>query len=153
MYAVVCGSETQQERFDTDAPRIYLGPVRLHSFDPVVPFTKVEGTDCPRGTTVTVTITVDGRATVVSAAIDQYGDWSVDLPVPAGSAPMTVVAACGEVGYPALTVTTTATRPPATHPTTPVMPTGPVESIVTTPSSVPTAPPATARPGSAPFTG
>lgn len=150
VYSVVCGSEVQQERFDTDAPRIYLGPVPLHSFDPIVPRTKVEGTDCPPGTSVTVTITVEGRPTTQTAAVDRYGDWSVDLPAPAGTRQMTVVAACGEVSYPRLTVTTT-TQPtsptaPATQPTTaPTQPQGPAPVVP--------AGPAAPRSGVSTFTG
>jgi hypothetical protein len=109
-YFAACGSRWVKQRFDTDAPRLYLGPVPEH-ISPFFPISDVEGTDCPNGTHAAVTISVDGQPTTYTATIDRYGDWVVDLPVPFGTKPMTVVATCGTVRYPQLTIPTTSTTP------------------------------------------
>ncbi|MEJ7584271.1 MAG: hypothetical protein WKF43_09340 [Acidimicrobiales bacterium] len=91
-YFAQCGSSQATKRFDSDTPRLYLGPVPNHP-PHRFPIFDVEGTDCPDGTDAVVTIAVGGRPTTYTATIDEYGDWSVELPVPFGSEPMTVVAA------------------------------------------------------------
>ena len=108
-YVAQCGSTSVKERFDSDAPRLYLGPVPNHGA-PFFPITVVEGTDCPNGTRATVAIAVDGQPTTYTATINRYGDWAVDLPAPFGTKPMTVVATCGTVRYPQLTIPTTIPR-------------------------------------------
>ncbi|MDQ6696324.1 MAG: hypothetical protein M3Z46_02560 [Actinomycetota bacterium] len=131
LYGAVCGESVAQSRFDADAPRLYLGPV------PTVPFsgakrTRVEGTDCPTGTTAQVTITIDGRSQTHTAAIDQLGDWAVDLPAPVGTKEMSVDASCGSVAYSRLVIasTTTTTTTTTTTPTSPTTSTTPPTSVI-----------------------
>ena len=111
VYFASCGDTTEQGRFDTDAPRLYLGPVQNHSGTSPLPASRIEGTDCPDGTTAHVSIGVDGRSDAHTATIDQYGDWVVDLPALAGTKEMTIDAFCGSVAYARFNVTTTSTTP------------------------------------------
>ncbi|MGI8756737.1 MAG: hypothetical protein ACR2MB_12945 [Acidimicrobiales bacterium] len=159
-YSASCGDQSGSARFDTDAPFLFLGPVPrgagVEPFPPA-PRTRIEGTDCPAGTTVSVTITVDGQATTHTAAIDQYGDWAVDLPFPAGAKEMAIDASCGAVDYDRFFVatTTTTTLPPNSGPTVTTSPTTANSVPVTQlpPGAVAPAAPAAARPGAADLTG
>jgi cell division septation protein DedD len=139
------GSSLGEARFDAESPHLWFGPRPPHGPDVGYERTTAEGTDCPDGTTAHVTITAGGKTTTSDATIDQYGDWSVNLPSPVGTEEMTVDASCGSVQYAAIkattTTTTTTTSTPATQPTA---------------ATTPTAPPATgaqAQPASTSFTG
>jgi len=117
LYSTSCDDKQQQERFDSNSPRLYLGPVSDTGPMSTAPYTRIEGTDCPDGTRAAVTITVDGRPASHDAAIDRYGDWAVGLPVPFGSKTMVVQASCGAVHYSRFaiagtTTTTTSTSSP-----------------------------------------
>jgi hypothetical protein len=137
-WATCDGADAGNGRFDSERPHLWFGPrPTLFTLDPR---TTVEGTDCPAGTTATVSITADGQTTTHQAAIDAYGDWTVALPSPVGSAELVIDASCGDVTYATLRATTTV---PPTTPTAPP----------TTPPTTPTAPPATPQPGTAGFTG
>lgn len=146
-YWATCGESTVgQGYFDAEAPHLWFGPRPQNIFGLQDPKSTVEGTDCPAGTEASGTITVDGGpAEPFTAAIDEHGDWSVDLPGAVGEVALAVEASCGSIAYERLIATTTSTSTPDTSPDT-------------TPTSAPAAPtpaapPATAQTGSADFTG
>ena len=144
-YATCDGASGGDQRFDTESPRLWLGPRGRPFSNPSEPKTILEGTDCPAGTEASGTIAWDGDIlTPFRAAIDEYGDWSVELPTPEGSSVMLITASCGSVSYDQLLLTTTSTSTPETVPSS---------VPATTPTTVPTAPPATPRSGTADFTG
>ena len=144
-YATCGDSEAGSARFDTDNPQLWFGPrPSCCGEDPSHPRTILEGTDCPAGSTATVSFTVDGTDTGATAAVDELGDWSVPLPGPLGSQELTIDASCGAVVYDQVTVTTTSTSTPGTVPAT-------VPASV--PATVPPATPATPQDATADFTG
>lgn len=112
-YWAHCGETFQRARFDVDLPRLYLGPVPGPIDFDAAPRTKVLGTDCPPGSTAQVRITIGGRTVSGPARMDAAHDWAFDLPVPDGTADMTVRATCGSVTYPPLAVLA---RPAYTRP-------------------------------------
>lgn len=121
-YGASCaGDPAGSGRFDAEAPHLWFGPRPYAGFSPLVGRTTVEGTDCPAGTTASVSIAIDDVVILSEAPIDQYGDWSVALPSPVGNAAMTINAFCGEVNYEALTAEgpggpeTPITTPPGTN--------------------------------------
>ena len=137
-----CGNdESSSARFDAEAPHLWFGPrPRLFTQDPR---TTVEGTDCPAGTTAEVRIGFeDVIITIGDVPIDQYGDWSVDLPRKVGDADLRVDASCGEVTYAQLTATSTSTSSSTT-----------TSSTTTTAPPTPGPEPATPVRSSATFTG
>lgn len=148
-YWAGCGGVAAGEgRFDAESPHLWFGPRVEHTPYQLVGKTTVEGTDCPAGTEATVTIAYDGDILLEkTATIDEYGDWSVDLPEPVGDTTYSIDATCGAVTYDALQATTTSTTASITM----VPPT--VTVPATTPSTTPAPAPATAQPGSADYTG
>ena len=146
-YTATCkGVFAGSDRFDVKAPHLWFGPRPRYPFD-TQPRTQVEGTDCPDGTTATVSITTGGKTSTSKATIDHYGDWSAVLPVPVGQAEISVDASCGAVAYPTLRATTTTTTSPATTATT-----GAPAASDTGPA-VRAAVPAVPQPGRSAFTG
>lgn len=136
-YSATCaGATAGSARFDAEAPHLWFGP-RPRYIASLDPSTRVEGTDCPDGTTATVAITADGKTSTSNAPIDQYGDWSVALPAPVGSTEFTINASCGAVVYDALQATTTVpgkvTETTASNVTSP--PTGPTPASPAAPQS------------------
>lgn len=147
-YSAECeGAAAGTGRFDAESPHLWFGPRVEHAPYQLVGKTTVEGTDCPPGTEAEGQIGYDGDILLpFTAPIDEYGDWSVDLPEPVGDAPMVISATCGDVTYESLRATTTSTSStPTTEP--------PVGPTVTVPPTNPRAAPATARPGTAAYTG
>jgi len=149
-YAAECGGVAAGTgRFDAESPHLWFGPRPQLGPDYLVGKTTVEGTDCPAGTEATVELHVDGDILLTeTAAIDEFGDWTVELPQPVGDADYVIEASCGDVTYEALQATTTSTTqvPQLEDPT--------VTTPPTTPSAEPAAPaPATAQPGTAGYTG
>lgn len=144
------GTPAGSGRFDAESPHLWFGPRVEHTPYQLVGKTTVEGTDCPPGTEATVTIGYDGDIVLEeTAAIDAYGDWTVELPEPVGDTTYAINATCGDVTYDELAATSTTSTtevPELTDPT--------VTAPTTPPSTTPAAPaPATAQPGSATFTG
>jgi hypothetical protein len=149
-FAECGGTEAGTGRFDAESPHLWFGPRVEHTPYQLVGKTTVEGTDCPAGTEATVTIGYDGDIVIEhTAPIDEYGDWSVELPAPVGDTTYSINARCGDVTYDALQATTTAT---STLPTITMVPPT-VTAPTTTTTSVPTPAPATAQPGTADYTG
>lgn len=156
-YGARCGDETAGARFDTDAPWLYLGPLGVRAPDFGRPKTEVAGTDCPAGTTASVSITRNGTTTSHTASIDQYGDWNVPLDTPymmsGAIESLRVEASCGNVTYaplvrePAETTTSSSSLPTDSTATT----------ATTAPGAAATRPaaanPAHARPARASYTG
>lgn len=141
------GTAVGNGRFDAESPHLWFGPRPQLGPDYLVGKTTVEGTDCPAGTEAEGQVAYDGDIVLpFTAPIDQYGDWSVDLPEPVGDTTYSITANCGDVTYDALEATTTSTSQPTI---TMVPPT------VTVPPTTPTpgAAPATAQPGTADYTG
>ena len=107
-YDATCEGQQATVRFDTENPRLRLGPIPLRGLPSDEQLTRVEGTDCPMGTQARVTIDIgdppDSDVSSAEADIDQYGDWHVPLPVPQGSQLMVVSASCGAVTYAELVV-------------------------------------------------
>ncbi|WP_426574788.1 hypothetical protein [Aquihabitans sp. McL0605] len=126
-------------RFDTDSPRLWLGPRPAHIAHST-PTSTLEGTDCPQGSSATGFFFIGETRKAFSAEIDERGDWSVPLPVPFGSAAITVEASCGAVTYDTLRIDG---------------PAGPSPSVVppTVAGAPPEAPAATPQPGTAGYTG
>ena len=103
------------------------------------------GTDCPDGTTATVTFAPASlEPIVVDAPTDDLGDWTVPVPELPDGTVVTVDASCGSVTYPT-TSYVAGGRGSATTSSTPT-----VTSVPTTP---PVAPPAVARSGTPSLTG
>ena len=124
VYGVVCGDENAQARFDSDAPRLYLGPLPENFMDANQAKTTIEGTDCPDGTMAQVTVSIGGEASTARASIDTYGDWSVPLPAAAAASGARIEASCGDYVYGPLLVAASSgpVEPPA--PTVPLAPAG-----------------------------
>ena len=82
------------------------------------------------------------------ASIDEYGDWTVELPEPVGDTTYAINATCGDVTYEALQATSTTTStstsdvPQLTDPT-----------VTATAAPPAAAAPATAQPGTSSYTG
>ena len=139
---------------DIDHPLMSFLPIGAYAPEPDRPST-VYGSDCPDGTTASVTFEATGPAGVesgpVEAEIDDRGDWQVAVPpivVPvSGSAPggdraqITVRGSCGSVTYAPLTFEVASGPPVVTRPPT-------TEVEVPAPS-----PPARPVPGHPAFTG
>ena len=146
-YSAACnGTAAGTGRFNALAPHLWFGP--RQNYIGYYPQTTVEGTDCPAGTTATVTITANGTPSTSHAAIDQYGDWSVTLPAPVGTETLRIDATCGNVVYASLTAPTTTTTTTTQVPMQSVPPTVHVPTT-TPPPSAPAAP----VPAAAAFTG
>lgn len=148
-YVASCeGSAAGEGRFDAESPHLWFGPRVEHTPYQLVGKTTVEGTDCPAGTEADVMIGYDGDIVLQkTAAIDEHGDWSVDLPAPVGDTDYSIAATCGAVAYDALQATSTSTTSiPQLEPPT-------VTTPPSTPTTTPQAPPAAAQSGTADFTG
>jgi len=118
---------------------------------PGVAWPTLLGTDCPAGTTVTVTYAPEGGAPVVQSGIeiDELGDWAAQPPAFAPGTAVLATASCGAVTYVAVGYTladfgtTTSTTATATS--------SPASAV---PALQPAAAaPAEARPGVASYTG
>lgn len=140
VYGAMCGEDRVQARFDSDFPRLHLGPVPESIMDVGRPKTTIEGTDCPDGTTAEVTTRIGDVVTTTTAPIDGRGDWSIPLPAEAARSGLRVEASCGDVVYRPLVVAASSTAP---EPTVATVPDG----------AAPPALPADPRPRSASYTG
>ena len=98
-YTVNCGKQVDVLTFDVDAPKVRLGPVGSVA-DPTPRW--LEGTDCPDGTSVTVTYAHGSTSEPHTAAIDTFGDWQVPLPRVAAGTRVVATASCGRVTYASL---------------------------------------------------
>jgi hypothetical protein len=150
-YSATCdGAAVGQGRFDAESPHLWFGPRPQLGPDVLVGRTTVEGTDCPDGTEAEVAITYAGDLLLTeSAAIDAYGDWTIELPLPVGDTEYAISATCGDVTYDAIQATSTTTSTTSSIPT--LEP--PVVTAPPSPGTVPEAAPATAQPGTAGYTG
>lgn len=136
---------------DIDHPLMSFLPIGAFAPSPDPP-TTVYGSDCPDGTTATVTFADEakGYRSVETAAIDERGDWQVSPQHPvAGQVSsvdlrITVGASCGDVTY-----------APLRYDLLLGIPGGPNEPPTSTPTppAVAEPPPAVARSGRATFTG
>lgn len=140
VYGVVCGDEQAQGRFDSDAPRLYLGPLPESFMDANQAKTTIEGTDCPDGTTAEVSVSIGGEVSTVRASIDTYGDWTVPLPAAAAASGARIEASCGDTVYDPLLVAASSG---------PVEPTAPTVPLAAAGGAVPADP----KPGQATYTG
>lgn len=120
-----CNGDTSQFRYDVDAPALFPGPtvVGWGDWDPRRPATQVIGTDCPDGTTASVTISGPGGFTdTQTAPIDRYGNWEVPIPAAAPTGDLHVDATCGSLHFDPITIrhigptSPGATAPDATTP-------------------------------------
>jgi hypothetical protein len=149
VYTVDCGDRRAVGRFDTDLPRLFLGPMADHG--PGEQPTRVDGTDCPAGTRAEVDIEVgsgpDGTVSHTVVDIDEFGDWFEPLPVPLGSQRMVISASCGSVTYADLVLPADGTPAPTVPPSTPASPGDPGSDAVTEAAA------AVPRSGSPSFTG
>lgn len=147
-YAECGGVAAGSGRFDAESPHLWFGPRPQLGPDYLVGKTTIEGTDCPAGSEATVEIHVDGDILVTeTATIDEYGDWTVDLPQPVGDVDYLIEASCGDVTYDEIRATTTTTS-------NTVAPELSVPTVTTPPTTPPaSAAPATAQPGNAAYTG
>ncbi len=146
-FAQCDGAEAGTGRFDAESPHLWFGPRPPLGPDTLIGKTTVEGTDCPAGTEATVEIAFDRDIVLprTGVPIDQYGDWTVELPRPVGDTNYSITASCGSVTYDALAATSTSTSS-----SVPEL----VDPTVTAPqAAVPAPAPATARPGRAGYTG
>lgn len=102
-----CGGQTEQFRYDVDAPALFPGPTIAAAgvLRPDRPITQVIGTDCPDGTTASVTITgPEGFTATQTAPIDHYGNWAVPIPADAPTGELTANASCGSLHFDAITI-------------------------------------------------
>lgn len=140
-----CGSSQEQFRYDVDAPALFPGPTVVHygDWDPRRPTTSVIGTDCPDGTTASVTFTGPGGYTDTrSAPIDRYGNWEVPIPTAAPTGDLAIDASCGSLHFDAISIrhtgsaTPDATDPDATinEPAAKPEATSPASPVAATPS-------------------
>jgi hypothetical protein len=116
-FATCEGAEVGTARFDAESPHLWFGPRPRPFPGPGFQYTTLEGTDCPAGSTATAQIQIADDVAVLESAVDELGDWSVELPAPLGQAEMTIRASCGDLAYDVLQVTTTTTS--TTSPSTP----------------------------------
>lgn len=137
-FSVTCGASSADVRFDVDNPIVTGGPI----LGSVV--TSVLGTDCEPGP-AQVVIEHDGPAASLTAEVDEYGDWVVEIPEDLLDTWTAIRSTCGSVTYDVITNGSTATT--TTSVTTSTAVTG------TTVPSVTAATGATARTGSPTFTG
>ncbi len=123
-YGASCGDTSEGARFDADSPHLFLGPIAENISQTGQPRTEVLGTDCPAGTTASVTITLDGTTTIHTATIDERGDWTVPLAAPlANTQTIRAEATCGTVTYTPLFRSGQLVPPTVTGPTSPTTPT------------------------------
>jgi len=116
VYGGNCGDDRLDARFDTDNPRMYLGPIPESPFQNG-PRTTVEGTDCPAGTQARVAFHHDGQTDTVDVATNSRGDWTTLLPGQAGTEDLTIDASCGSVTYDPITIRAATTQPTDNIPT------------------------------------
>lgn len=140
-YGASCGASSEGARFDADSPHLFLSPIAENISETGQPRTEVLGTDCPTGSTASVTITLDGTTTTHTAAIDEHGDWTVPLATPytgyGSKQSLHAEATCGDVTYAPLV------REPQVIPPIATTPTGPTTATAA-PATTPSA--ATAQP-------
>lgn len=142
-----CGDDTGRARYDVDEPALFPGPTvaNFGQWRPDLDRTAVVGTDCPAGSTATVTFRGTGAADVTrTVAIDGYGDWQSPVPAAFTTGPVTVTAHCGAVAYSALTFE------PLRRPLPPTPPAGPGPVA---PAPAPAPGPAVPVPGAPAYTG
>lgn len=118
-----CGARIEHFRYDVDAPRLFPGPTfaNFGDFRPGLVGTAVVGTDCPSGSTASVTIEGPGGFTsTLTTSIDAYGNWEVPIPDGAPVGQLTVHATCGQLVYGPITMAHRGTQaPPTGEPTDP----------------------------------
>lgn len=158
-WGAVCGDEVEVARFDTDAPRLFLGPVPGTPFPLPGGRTTLEGSDCPAGSTVTGSFLVEGDMLIpFDATPGERGDWSTPIPSTALGREFVANATCETVTYdpyaadPVETDTDGRTDPPVTG----SVPTAPAPTTPTPNGPVPMVPPAVAPlplPGRPSYTG
>ena len=131
-----CGDQLDKFRYNVDNPKLFPGPTsEYYSF--INPFygdgyTSVVGTDCPAGTTASVTIKAAGGYTYSGAAdIDTYGNWELPIPTATPKGDITVDASCGSVHFAALAMRFGGDTAPTASPA-PTKPAGPAETTPTT---------------------
>ena len=150
----VCGDVVETARFDTDAPRLFLGPVPETPFPRPGGRTTLEGTDCPAGSTVEGIFVVEGdMASPFTATPGARGDWSVPIPAWALGREFEATATCGSVTYDRYAAAPIESAPDGVVPTQPQS-----DPQVTVPATSPTATvPSAAAPapvaGAADYTG
>ena len=118
-----CDGVELEATVDTDAPRLLAMPWAPPGSPPDPPEWYL-GTDCPDGTTARAFFQVAGRPApiLVTAAIDERGDWRAEVPDVPDGLRVFVSASCGDVDYPSTdyvsggtgSVTTTSTTAPPT---------------------------------------
>ena len=153
-YFASCGDASASAgsgRFDAESPHLWFGPRVEHTPYQLVGKTTVEGTDCPAGTQAEVSIRSGDVDLQKTAVIDEYGDWSVELPAPVGDTTFAIDASCGSVTYERLQATTTSTSSSVPQIVDPTV-TAPSTTTTTTTAPTPAAP-ATAQAGTADYTG
>lgn len=146
LYYVTCEGESAEARFDVEAPKMFFGRY-FGPFGTEDPPTEVVGKDCPPGTTATVSLGYRAGVYVIDdVAIDEQGDWEIDLPADAITYGVSVDASCGDVAYDSILFVPELIPPSASTPS----------STTQRPQAIPSpgeAAPAQAVPGQADFTG
>jgi hypothetical protein len=124
-YLGCAGGEASFE-VDVEAPYLRFGPF-LAPGGYVEPLETLDGTDCPAGTSASISFDGAGQHWSATAPTDPGGDWSVALPsfaaLPVGT-PVTASASCGALTYrpirwsfgEATEATTTLAPPPSVEP-------------------------------------
>lgn len=148
-----CEGVSLRADVEIDNPILYAKPLIIPLTVRPDPPTGFFGTDCPDGTEAHVRFQALGRPApeVRTAAIDEHGDWEVDVPdFPQGTA-VEVSASCGSVSYPTYSYTAGGSQYATT---TSTIVSDPGSSTTTTAAaSAGSAAPATPVTGAAAYTG
>lgn len=127
-----CGASVTTTRFNVDNPQLFPAPTFVHGMEADEYFIEhgtgrqVLGTDCPAGSTATVTFSAPGGYHATGTAMPgDYGIWNLAVPDPAPQGDIEVTASCGGITYAQITlhrrspVGTESSTAPADHaPTT-----------------------------------
>lgn len=101
-----CGNSDETDRYNVDRPALFPGPTydNYGAWRPGA-VTTVIGTDCPKGTEASVSLSGQrGYTQIMKAPIDKFGNWGVWIPDSASAGDITATATCGDVTYEPLVI-------------------------------------------------